>query len=579
MGDSTFFHSGQIAISHAIKIGQDITFIILDNSTTAMTGHQPTPGVDYDILGNRTPKQDIEEVVRGMAPAGIERADRPGRPGEAQGVPPAAGGDVPRRRREGDHRRQGMRHHAEPPPPARGAQSSFAARASCRSRQHMNVNQEICRFCLACAEQTGCPGLKHVETDYGPKMDTVAVQLRQRRRVRARRGVQQLRADHHPPQAPAQQPHARARPGRHPRAARTRPGRRPVAMLPDGRRRHGHRRGHAGAGPRRAQGRLPGHLPGQEGPGHPQRRRHQPGRLQHLQPARSRRSSPTARRTCCWASTCSKPPAPWTPRAERASPTASGRSRWSTPTRCRPFAASWARRTTTSRELEKLIRANTRAESYLARNISRICEMYLGGKIYANIMMIGFAFQSGQIPVSMHSIAWAIKDTIKSDFRKNLLAFNMGRKLVVAPDLFQGAPRRTGWRETLEEKCRDTIRRHAGRRGRELADDLRAATAGLMTKADALDETLRRDIVVRAYDAMRWGGHGLRQTLPRSRGQGARRGLGRRRLRRDAGCRLQPRQGDAHQGRALHRRAGDQPGQARPRPQEVQRSTRPTATA
>ncbi len=37
---------------------------------------------------------------------------------------------------------------------------------------HMNINSEICRFCLACSEMTGCPGLRHVETDYGPKMDT-----------------------------------------------------------------------------------------------------------------------------------------------------------------------------------------------------------------------------------------------------------------------------------------------------------------------------------------------------------------------------------------------------------------------
>jgi NAD(P)H-dependent glutamate synthase small subunit len=106
----------------------------------------------------------------------------------------------------------------------------------------------------------------------------------------------------------------------------------------------------------------------------------------------------------------------------------------------------------------------------------------------------------------MHSIAWAIKDTIRSDFRKNLLAFNMGRKLVVAADLFQGPPLRTLWRETLEEKCRDTIRRHAGAAGRNLADELRAAVAGLLSQADELDETLRRDVVVRAYDAMRFGG-------------------------------------------------------------------------
>ena len=40
MGDGTFFHSGQAAISHSIYHGQDITYILLDNKTTAMTGHQ-----------------------------------------------------------------------------------------------------------------------------------------------------------------------------------------------------------------------------------------------------------------------------------------------------------------------------------------------------------------------------------------------------------------------------------------------------------------------------------------------------------------------------------------------------------
>jgi indolepyruvate ferredoxin oxidoreductase len=46
MGDGTFFHSGQIAISNAIKANQDITFNILENKTTAMTGHQDHAGQD-----------------------------------------------------------------------------------------------------------------------------------------------------------------------------------------------------------------------------------------------------------------------------------------------------------------------------------------------------------------------------------------------------------------------------------------------------------------------------------------------------------------------------------------------------
>ncbi|MEE3258368.1 MAG: thiamine pyrophosphate-dependent enzyme, partial [Candidatus Latescibacterota bacterium] len=67
MGDSTFFHTGMTAISDSIKNGQDITYIILDNKTTAMTGHQPTPGADIDVLGQSTFAQDIEKIVRGLA--------------------------------------------------------------------------------------------------------------------------------------------------------------------------------------------------------------------------------------------------------------------------------------------------------------------------------------------------------------------------------------------------------------------------------------------------------------------------------------------------------------------------------
>ena len=67
MGDGTFFHSGQIAISNAVKAGQDITYIILENKTTAMTGHQEHAGTEVDAMGNRSYIQDIAEIVRGMA--------------------------------------------------------------------------------------------------------------------------------------------------------------------------------------------------------------------------------------------------------------------------------------------------------------------------------------------------------------------------------------------------------------------------------------------------------------------------------------------------------------------------------
>jgi indolepyruvate ferredoxin oxidoreductase, alpha subunit len=50
IGDSTFFHSGIPGLINAVFNNHDVTLVILDNRTTAMTGHQPNPGVDMQEL-------------------------------------------------------------------------------------------------------------------------------------------------------------------------------------------------------------------------------------------------------------------------------------------------------------------------------------------------------------------------------------------------------------------------------------------------------------------------------------------------------------------------------------------------
>jgi indolepyruvate ferredoxin oxidoreductase alpha subunit len=50
IGDSTFFHSGIPGLINAVFNNHDLTLVILDNRTTAMTGHQPNPGVDMEEL-------------------------------------------------------------------------------------------------------------------------------------------------------------------------------------------------------------------------------------------------------------------------------------------------------------------------------------------------------------------------------------------------------------------------------------------------------------------------------------------------------------------------------------------------
>jgi indolepyruvate ferredoxin oxidoreductase alpha subunit len=66
IGDSTFFHSGITGLVNAVFNQHDILLVILDNRTTAMTGHQPNPGVDKTTLGDNPVRVDIEPLVRGL---------------------------------------------------------------------------------------------------------------------------------------------------------------------------------------------------------------------------------------------------------------------------------------------------------------------------------------------------------------------------------------------------------------------------------------------------------------------------------------------------------------------------------
>jgi indolepyruvate ferredoxin oxidoreductase alpha subunit len=67
IGDSTFFHSGIPGLVNAVFNNHNFTLVILDNSTTAMTGHQPHPGVDmgdFNLTGYG--RVSIEKVVRAI---------------------------------------------------------------------------------------------------------------------------------------------------------------------------------------------------------------------------------------------------------------------------------------------------------------------------------------------------------------------------------------------------------------------------------------------------------------------------------------------------------------------------------
>jgi indolepyruvate ferredoxin oxidoreductase alpha subunit len=70
IGDSTFFHSGLPALVNAVHQKHDFLLVILDNGTTAMTGHQPHPGVSLIPPGYPGEHVPIQRVVKAL---GVEQ--------------------------------------------------------------------------------------------------------------------------------------------------------------------------------------------------------------------------------------------------------------------------------------------------------------------------------------------------------------------------------------------------------------------------------------------------------------------------------------------------------------------------
>ena len=66
IGDSTFFHSGITGLIDAVWNKSSMAICILDNGTTAMTGHQDNPGTGKSLMGEEAPVIDIEKIVRAV---------------------------------------------------------------------------------------------------------------------------------------------------------------------------------------------------------------------------------------------------------------------------------------------------------------------------------------------------------------------------------------------------------------------------------------------------------------------------------------------------------------------------------
>ncbi len=75
IGDSTFLHSGIPALISAVYNRANILVIVMDNASTAMTGHQPTPLTGITAKGEEGGKVSLDELCRACGVTSLEVVD------------------------------------------------------------------------------------------------------------------------------------------------------------------------------------------------------------------------------------------------------------------------------------------------------------------------------------------------------------------------------------------------------------------------------------------------------------------------------------------------------------------------
>lgn len=75
IGDSTFAHSGITGLLHMVYNGGAGTVMVLDNRTTAMTGHQGNPVSGRTLAGDPAPALDLEALATALGAGSVRTVD------------------------------------------------------------------------------------------------------------------------------------------------------------------------------------------------------------------------------------------------------------------------------------------------------------------------------------------------------------------------------------------------------------------------------------------------------------------------------------------------------------------------
>ena len=165
MGDSTFFHSGITDISNSVQAEHNITYIILDNDNTAMTGHQMTPASGMNVQGHIRPRQSILNAVYAMGvhfAQEVNPSDRYFYKSLMKDVIKKTGVKVIVSNKECALTFGGRKKREE--------RKIFSQNQTLSEKTFFQINTDACEDCRVCVEATGCPGLGQINDAYGTKV-------------------------------------------------------------------------------------------------------------------------------------------------------------------------------------------------------------------------------------------------------------------------------------------------------------------------------------------------------------------------------------------------------------------------
>jgi indolepyruvate ferredoxin oxidoreductase len=125
----------------------------------------------------------------------------------------------------------------------------------------------------------------------------------------------------------------------------------------------------------------------------------------------------------------------------------------------------------------------------------------MGNTIYANVLLLGAAWQKGMVPISLPALMRAI-ELNGVEIEKNKLAFNWGRLAVHSPEKMQ-VLLRDERAANDDESLQDIIKRRAeflvAYQGQSLADKYTALVEKVQSETDQLGDDSLTEAVARSY--------------------------------------------------------------------------------